>query len=167
MMNTSVRKTQERYAKNTSKPNKQSNQNVSAGAYAAKYEVLSPHFFLIYFKWEERFKIFTPKPDKWAPRNSGRVTKKAAKAFVKQCNFVGRWQDLFLHWDGTPLFDAPVIVLGFCFWCWTISRCTIFMQVLVKNWLVDAEKTEVAHLWAAVNVWLKYRSCLVGTWNTV
>ena len=20
--------------------------------------------------------------------------------FVKQCNFVGRWQDLFLHWDG-------------------------------------------------------------------
>ena len=36
------------------------------------------------------------------------------------------------------------------------------MQVLVKNWLVDAEKTEVAHLWAAVNVWLKYRSCLVG-----
>ena len=36
------------------------------------------------------------------------------------------------------------------------------MQVLVKNWLVGAEKTEVAHLWAAVNVWLKYRSCLVG-----
>ena len=35
------------------------------------------------------------------------------------------------------------------------------MQVLVKNWLVDDEKTEVAHLWAAVNVWLKYRSCLV------
>ena len=35
------------------------------------------------------------------------------------------------------------------------------MQVLVKNWLVDAEKTEVAHLWAAVNVWLKYQSCLV------
>ena len=35
------------------------------------------------------------------------------------------------------------------------------MQVLVKNWLVGAEKTEVAHLWAAVNVWLKYRSCLV------
>ena len=23
------------------------------------------------------------------------------------------------------------------------------MQVLVKNWLVDDEKTEVAHLWAA------------------
>lgn len=57
MMNTSVRKTQERYAKNTSKPNKQSNQNVSAGAYAAKCEVLSPHFFLIHFKWEERFKF--------------------------------------------------------------------------------------------------------------
>ena len=35
------------------------------------------------------------------------------------------------------------------------------MQVLVKNWLVGAEKTEVAHLWAAVNVWLKYQSCLV------
>ena len=34
------------------------------------------------------------------------------------------------------------------------------MQVLVKNWLLDAEKTEVAHLWDAVNVWLKYRSCL-------
>ena len=34
------------------------------------------------------------------------------------------------------------------------------MQVLVKNWLVGAEKTEVAHLWAAVNVWLKYRSYL-------
>ena len=34
--------------------------------------------------------------------------------------------------------------------------------VLVKNKLVDDEKTEVAHLWAAVNVWLKYRSCLVG-----
>ena len=57
MMNTSVRKTQERYAKNTSKPNKQSNQNVSAGAYAAKYEVLSRQFFLIYFKWEEHFKF--------------------------------------------------------------------------------------------------------------
>ena len=37
------------------------------------------------------------------------------------------------------------------------------MQVLVKNWLVGAEKTEVAHLWAAVNVWLKYRSCLVDS----
>ena len=35
------------------------------------------------------------------------------------------------------------------------------MQVLVKNWLVGAEKTEVAHVWAALNVWLKYRSCLV------
>ena len=35
------------------------------------------------------------------------------------------------------------------------------MQFLVKTWLVDAEKTEVAHLRAAVNVWLKYRSCLV------
>ena len=59
MMYTSVRKTQERYAKNTSKPNKQSNQNVSAGVYAAKCKVLSPlpHFFLIHFKWEERFKF--------------------------------------------------------------------------------------------------------------
>ena len=34
-------------------------------------------------------------------------------------------------------------------------------QFLVKNWLVDAEKTEVAHLWAAVNVWLEYQSCLL------
>ena len=57
MVNSSVRKTQERYAKNTSKPNKQSNQNVSAGAYAAKCEVLSQHFFFIHFKWEERFKF--------------------------------------------------------------------------------------------------------------
>ena len=57
MMNISVRKTQERYAKNTSKPNKQSNQNVSARAYAAKCEVLSPHFFLTHFKLEERFKF--------------------------------------------------------------------------------------------------------------
>ena len=37
----------------------------------------------------------------------------------------------------------------------------MFVEVLVKNWLVNAEKTEVAHLSAAVNVWLKYRSCLV------
>ena len=59
MMNTSVRKTQERYAKNTSKPNKQSNQNASTGACAAKCEVLSSHFFLIHFKWEERFKFLT------------------------------------------------------------------------------------------------------------
>ena len=35
------------------------------------------------------------------------------------------------------------------------------MHFLVKNWLVDAKKTEMAHLWAAVNVWLKYLSCLV------
>ena len=35
------------------------------------------------------------------------------------------------------------------------------MQVLVKNWLVGTGKTEMAHLWTAVNVWLKYRSGLV------
>ena len=50
VMNTSVRKTQKKYAKNSSKPNKQSNQHVSAGAYAARCEVLAPHFCLIYFK---------------------------------------------------------------------------------------------------------------------
>ena len=38
------------------------------------------------------------------------------------------------------------------------------MQVLVKNWLVGAEKTEVAHLWAAMcgsNIDLAWYSVIV------
>ena len=99
MMNNSIGKTQERYAKNTSKPNKQSNQNASR----CKMWSVVPAFLSHSFQMRRTLQISTPNPDERAPRKSGRVTKKAAKAFVKQCSFVGRWQDLFLHWDGIHL----------------------------------------------------------------